>query len=318
MPTPLQPSADEPTGVVLDCDPGHDDAVALLLALAADEVDLRAVTTVAGNHTIDNVTRNARRLLTLADHTDVPLARGAARPLVRDQVIADHVHGETGLDGADLPAPAIEPIEDHAVDVIIEEAHRGGLTLVPVGPLTNVALALRTAPDIVDGIDRIVLMGGAVADGNITPAAEFNVFADPEAARIVFEADVRVTMVGLDVTRAARIGPDHIQAIRDMGSPVATAVADLFGFYVGFHQEQYGWDDVPVHDACAIAEVIEPGIVETQPRHVVVETVGDHTYGRTVVDIRRVTDELPNTDVGLDIDQERFFERLFSGLRAYE
>lgn len=313
-----RPSPADPAPVVLDCDPGHDDAVALLLALAADEIDLRAVTTVAGNHTIENVTHNACRLLTLADRTDVPIARGAARPLLREQVIADHVHGESGLDGAELPEPTVDPVDAHAVDVIIEEARRGGRTLVPVGPLTNVALALRTAPDIVDGLDRIVLMGGAVAEGNVTPSAEFNVFVDPEAARVVFEADVPVTMVGLDVTHAARITPDQIDAIREMGSPVAEAVGDLFGFYVGFHQEQYGWDAVPVHDACAVAEVIEPGVVETEHLHVAVETAGDHTAGRTVADVHGVTDEPPNTDVGMGIDRDRFFELLFAGLESYD
>lgn len=311
------PSPDDPTPIILDCDPGHDDALALLLALAADEIDLRAVTTVAGNHTIENVTRNAGQLLRLADRSDVPLAKGAGRPLVRDQVIADYVHGESGLDGAELPEP-IDAVDDHAVQVIVDHARQGGMTLVPVGPLTNVALALRTAPDIVDHLDRIVLMGGAVAEGNITPSAEFNVFADPEAASIVFDADVPVTMVGLDVTHAARITPEQVDELREIGSSVTEAVADLFGFYADFHADEYGWEAVPVHDACAVAEVIEPGIITTDHRHVSVETSGDHTIGRTVVDVHGVTDEPPNTDVGRDIDRDRFFELLFAGLKTYD
>lgn len=306
------------TDVILDCDPGHDDAVALLMAAQSDAVDLRAVTTVAGNHTIEKTTRNALSILTLAGRTDIPVTRGVSDPLVREQVIADHVHGESGLDGADLPEPAIEPIEEHAVDTIIEEAREcDGITLVSVGPLSNVAVALRKSPDLADELEQIVLMGGAVADGNITPAAEFNVFADPEAAYVVFESDVPITMVGLDATRKARVGLDRIDAIREMGSDVAIAVADLLEFTMDFHEEEFGWPDVPVHDACAIAEVIEPGILETEHVHVAVETRGELTYGRTVADIQGVTDKEPNVDVALDIDREAFFEMLTSTIEQY-
>ena len=305
------------TRVLLDCDPGHDDAIAMLLALASDEVDLTAITTVAGNQTLDKTTYNALRTLALADRTDVPVAAGMDRPLVRDQVIADYVHGESGLDGADLPEPETEPIDDHAVDVIVREARAGDLTLVPVGPLSNVAMALRRAPDITDTLDRIVLMGGAVGDGNITPSAEFNIFVDPEAANVVFGSDVPVTMVGLDVTRQARIGPDGTSKIRGMGSDVAVAVADLLEFFVRFHREEYGWESVPIHDALAVAEIADPGILETDHVHVGVETKGNLTYGRTVADVRGVTDEAPNADVALDVDRDAFFDVLFDALARY-
>lgn len=305
------------TRVLLDCDPGHDDAIALLLALANDGVDLEAVTTVAGNQTLEKTTRNALRTLALAGEADVPVAAGMDRPLVREQVIADYVHGESGLDGADLPQPAAEPVDDHAADVIAGEAAGGDLTLVPVGPLSNVALALRRTPGLEDDLDRIVLMGGAVADGNITPSAEFNIYADPEAAKVVFAADVPVTMVGLDVTRQARIGPEGIERIRGRGSDVAIAVADLLEFFVEFHREEYGWESVPIHDALALAHVIDPDVLETEHVHVDVETKGDLTYGRTVADVRGVTDEEPNAHVALDVDRDAFFDLLYDALASY-
>ncbi|HET7323841.1 MAG TPA: nucleoside hydrolase [Halococcus sp.] len=307
-----------PTDVILDCDPGHDDAIALLMGSQSDAINLRAVTTVAGNHVIEKTTRNALSVLTLAGRTDIPVARGMSGPLVREQVIADYVHGESGLDGTDLPEPTTEPIEEHAVDTLIEEARkRDGATLVPVGPLSNVAVALRKAPDLEDELERIVLMGGAIADGNITPAAEFNVFADPEAAHIVFESDIPVTMVGLDATRKARLDREQIDAIRERGSAVASAVADLLEYTVRFHEEEFGWTAVPVHDACAIAAVIAPGILETERMHVGIETRGELTYGRTVADVRGVTDNEPSVDVVLDIDSEAFFEMLISAIERY-
>jgi inosine-uridine nucleoside N-ribohydrolase len=305
------------TQVLLDCDPGHDDAIALLLALASDAVTLRGVTTVAGNQTLEKTTQNALTTLTLADRTDVPVVAGIDRPLVREQVLAEYVHGESGLDGADLPDPVVEAADDHAVDIIVEEARCGGLTLIATGPLSNVAFALRRAPDISDQLDRIVLMGGSVRDGNITPAAEFNIFADPETARVVFESDVPVVMVGLDVTRQARIGPDGIERIRDMRSEVAVAVADLLEFFAEFHREQYGWESLPIHDALAVAEVIKPGILETEHMHVGVETQGKLTYGRTVADIRGVTNKEPNAHVALDVDRDAFFDLLYDALKRY-
>jgi pyrimidine-specific ribonucleoside hydrolase len=312
------------TPVVIDCDPGHDDAVALLLAAQSDEIDLRAVTTVAGNQTLAKTTTNALKVLTLAGRTDVPVGSGCEEPLVREFVSEHDVHGESGLEGPDLDEPAFETVDENGVDLLIETIRESdeSIYLVPVGPLTNVAMAIKKAPDIVDGIERIVLMGGAVGEGNKTPVAEFNIYADPEAAEIVFDADVERTMIGLDVTRKARYSAAQFDEMRALGSDVAAVVADLFEFYLEFHNREFGWDSVPIHDACAIAAVISPDLVDTELVRVEVETDGLHTYGQTVCDMQNVWGRTgheaePNTDVGYDIDKEAFFELLLSELERY-
>jgi len=312
------------TDVILDCDPGHDDAIALLLALSAPDVTVRGVTTVAGNQTLAKTTRNALRVLALADRTDVPVASGMAEPMVRDLTIADHVHGESGLDGPDLPDPDADPAGDDAAAFIARTAAEAGaaadgdgLTLVPTGPLTNVGMLLKRYPEVESSLDRIVLMGGGMADGNVTPAAEFNVFVDLEAAALVFDADVPVTMVGLDATRAARLPADEFGTVRGLGSTVAEVVADLLEFFLEFHREEFGWDGVPIHDACAVAEVIDPGVVETAAMNVAVETGGGPADGETVCDRRGVTGRDPNAHVATGIDRERFLDLLLDGLRAY-
>ncbi|WP_121823053.1 nucleoside hydrolase [Halostella salina] len=307
------------TNVVLDVDPGHDDAIALLLALGHEAVEVDAVTTVAGNGTLPKTTRNARRVLALADRADVPVAAGMAEPLVRsDDVIATpEVHGESALDGPDLPEPDRDAVDDHAVDVIRDAAREGSVTLVPTGPLTNVATALRQYPAVEDGIDGIVLMGGAAGTGNYTPAAEYNILVDPEAAAVVFDADVPVTMVGLDVTRESRLGRADIERIRGFGDPVGPTVAAWLDYFIGWHEEQYGRESVPVHDALAVGAVIDPGLVETEHLHVAVETSGDHTLGRTVCDRYGVRDAEPNAHVALGVDRGGFVDLLCGTLEAY-
>ena len=313
-----------PKPVVIDCDPGHDDAVALLLAAQSDELGLRAVTTVAGNQTVEKTTTNALKVLTLAGRTDVPVAAGCEEPLVREFVSEHDVHGDSGLDGPELEEPAFETVDQHGVDLLIETVRESDVPvyLVPIGPLTNVAMAFRKAPDIVDDIERVVLMGGAVEEGNKTPVAEFNVYADAEAADIVFDADVDRTMVGLDVTRKARYSAARFDEMRALESEVADVVADLFEFYLEFHNRRFGWDSVPIHDACAVAEVISPGIVDTERARVEIETDGEHTYGQTVCDMQGVWDRTghkaePNADVGHDIDKDGFFELLLGELERY-
>lgn len=310
--------------VVMDCDPGHDDAVALLLAAKSDEIDLRAVTTVAGNQTLAKTTTNALKVLTLANRTDIPVAEGCKDPLFRDFVSEHDVHGDSGLEGPDLDEPAFNTVDEHGVDLIIKTIRKSDepVYLVPVGPLTNVAMALKKAPDIVNNIERIVLMGGAVEQGNKTPTAEFNIYADAEAAAVVFDADVDRTMVGLDVTRKARYSMERFDEMRMLGSEVAEVVAELFEFYLKFHNQRFGWESVPIHDACAVAEVISPGIVETERARVEIETDGEHTYGQTVCDLQDIWDRTshptePNTDVGLDINKEAFFDLLLSELERY-
>jgi len=306
------------TDVILDTDPGHDDAIALFLAAGHDGVDLQAVTAVAGNHTVENTARNARRLLTLVDRPDVPVARGCAAPLTRELTIADYVHGETGIDGPDLPPPEVELDDRHAVDLLVDTVRENdGVTLVPVGPLTNIAMALKKAPDIAEGIDEIVLMGGAIAEGNITPSAEFNIYVDPEAAAVVFDADVPTTMVGLDVTHEARVSGEYIRTLDDLESRVGEVTAELLDFASQYYEEVHGWSSYPIHDAVAVGQVIDDDIVTTERMTVDVETAGEVTDGRTVCDVVGVVDRPANASVGTGLDRERFLDLLESTLAAY-
>jgi inosine-uridine nucleoside N-ribohydrolase len=304
-----------PTPIVLDCDPGHDDAIALLLAVASPELELLGVTTTYGNQTIDKTTANALRVLELAGRTDVPVARGAAQPLARPLAVAAHVHGESGLDGPSLPPATLEPVPPGAVDWLAGAIATSAepVTLVPTGPLTNVARYLEQHGTA--GIRRIVLMGGAIAEGNMTPAAEFNVWADPEAAQIVFDADLDVTMIGLDVTHRALLTTATAGQLRALGH-VGTFVADLVEFFKRYHEETYGWDGAPIHDAVAVAHVVRPGLVETRRRNVEVELESDLCLGRTVVDLWRRTEREPNADVGVDLDVDGFFALLFERILA--
>ncbi len=298
-----------PTPIVLDCDPGHDDAIALLLALGSPELELLGVTTTYGNQTLEKTTANALRVLELAGRTDVPVAVGAAAPLERELVVAAHVHGESGLDGPALPSPSVEPVADDAVEWIagaVADA-AGPVTLVPTGPLTNVARYL--AVHGTDGLQRIVLMGGAIAEGNMTPAAEFNIWADPEAAHAVFHSGLDVTMIGLDVTHKAVTGPEVQRRLREAGS-IGVFVAELVDFFTVYHRETYGWDGAPIHDAVAVAHVLRPGLVETVARNVEVERESELCRGRTVVDLWRRTGRPANAHVGVDLDTDAFFDLL--------
>jgi len=298
-----------PTPIVLDCDPGHDDAIALLLALGSPELEVLGVTTTYGNQTVEKTTANALRVLELAGRTDVPVARGASQPLSRPLAVAAHVHGDSGLDGPTLPPPSIEPARTEAVDWVAETIARAEtpVTLVPTGPLTNVARYLDAHGTT--GVDRIVLMGGAIAEGNMTPAAEFNVWADPEAAQIVFDADLDVTMIGLDVTHKAVTGPDVQRRLRESGS-IGVFVAELIDFFTVYHRQTYGWEGAPIHDAVAVAHLIRPGLVETKLRNVEVEQVSELCRGRTVVDLWQRTERRPNAHVGVDLDGAAFLDLL--------
>jgi inosine-uridine nucleoside N-ribohydrolase len=301
------------TPILLDCDPGHDDAIALLLALASPEVELLGVTTVAGNQTLDKTTANAIRVLEFSGHTEIQVAAGADRPLLRAPYVAAEVHGETGLDGPDLPPPQREPVAQHAVDFLAERIRSSErpVTLIPTGPLTNVALMLALHPDARP--ERIVLMGGAIAEGNVTPAAEFNIWCDPEAAARVFSSGLDVTMVGLDVTHKALFTPAH--ADRLVGR-VGEMVAELLRFYGNFHRKVYGFEGSPIHDAVAVAQVLDSGLVETVDRNVEIDTESELCRGRTVVDLWRRTTREPNVHVGLDIDSEGFLELLIERLNS--
>jgi inosine-uridine nucleoside N-ribohydrolase len=304
-----------PTPILLDCDPGHDDAIALLLALASPELELLGVTSVAGNQTLDKTTANAIRVLEFAGRSDIPVAAGADRPLVREQFVASYVHGETGLDGPDLPPPQSAPVDRHAADFLadkIREAN-GSVTLVPVGPLTNVALMLALHPDARP--ERIVLMGGAVAEGNVTPAAEFNIWADPEAAARVFASGIDVTMVGLDVTHKALFTTAHIGRL---AGRVGEMVTELLRFYDKFHRDVYGFDGSPIHDAVAVAHVLRPELIETLHRNVEIDVESELCRGRTVVDVWRRTERKPNCHVAVDIDAEGFLDLLIERINSLQ
>jgi inosine-uridine nucleoside N-ribohydrolase len=295
--------------VILDCDPGHDDAIALLLALASPEVELLGVTTVHGNQTLAKTTANALRVLDLAGRSDIAVAAGADRPLLRELTVASHVHGDSGLDGPALPAASRAPLDEGAVEFMLRTiaASPVPVTLVPTGPLTNVALLLERTGGA--NVARIVLMGGSIAEGNMTPAAEFNIWADPEAAAVVFRAGIDTTMIGLDVTHRAVTTPALQERLRSTGA-TGSFVADLVDFFTVFHRETYGWDGAPIHDAVAAAHVIRPGIVTTIRCNVEVELESDLCRGRTVVDRWRRTDREPNAHVGIDLDTGAFFDLL--------
>lgn len=296
--------------ILLDCDPGHDDMVAIMVALAHPGINLRGITTVAGNQTGDKTAINAAKVLTLCRATDVPLVRGSDVPIVRPLTIAASIHGVSGLDGADLPDPEIEPRAGHAVDflesVLMES--ETPITLVPTGPLTNIGLLLRKQPKVREKIERICLMGGAVREANFTPGAEFNIFVDPEAAQIVFESGIPITMVGLDVTNRAMLSMGDIDAITARGGPASRIVGPLLRFFAGTYEEVFGISGAALHDALAMLAAVEPDVITTEKYHVDIETAGTHTRGQTVVDLFGVGGGEPNADVAMDLNLERFKE----------
>jgi purine nucleosidase len=300
--------------IIIDCDPGQDDALAILLALGSpEEIELLAVTAVAGNVPLALTEKNARELVALAERTDVPVYAGADRPLVRDLVTAEFVHGETGLDGAELPEPTSPLAEGHAALAIVDILRRepeGAVTLCPVGPLTNIALALRLAPDIAPRIKAIVLMGGAIGLGNITPAAEFNIYVDPHAADVVFRSGVPIVMHGLDVTHKALVSPSRLAAIQTIGSPISEAAVGLLTFYNKFDQAKGEGRGAPLHDPCAIAYVMRPDLFQGRRCHVAIEIAGEASMGRTLVDWRERTDKPVNAFVVDRIDADGFFALL--------
>ena len=300
--------------VIIDCDPGHDDALAILLALASpDELEVLALTVVAGNVPLALTEKNARKVCELAGRPDLPVYAGCARPLVRDLVTAEYVHGKTGLDGPELPEPRMPLARGHAVAAIVEmlRAHAPGtVTLCPTGPLTNIATALCKAPDVVPRIKEIVLMGGAIGLGNITPAAEFNIYVDPHAAEVVFDAGVPLVMLGLDVTHQALLTPDRLQAIRELGTPLSRTAVELLEFYSVYDQTRRGRVGAPLHDPCVIAYLLDPALFGGRACHVAIETQGEHTLGRTVVDWSRRTHHAPNATVIDEIEADGFFALL--------
>ena len=301
-----------PLPMLLDCDPGHDDMVAILLAAGAPEIDLRAITTVAGNGTLEAVTRNALLTLDLGGIVGVPVAAGAAGPLLGPLQTAPQVHGESALDGAELGEPRGAAVEATAVELMAEvlRAATEPVALVAVGPLTNVALLLRTHPELREAIGRIVAMGGSAGAGNVAPLAEFNVLCDPEAAHVVLHSGVDVTLCPLDVTHQALAAPEVLAGLTALGTPLARTVVELLGFFADRYRELWGFVAAPVHDPVAVACVLDPGLVGTERVNVEVELRGEHTRGATVIDRAHVTGRAPNAEVAFDLDAAGFWRRV--------
>ncbi|MFM5016216.1 pyrimidine-specific ribonucleoside hydrolase RihA [Aeromonas veronii] len=307
--------------VILDCDPGHDDAIALILALASPELKVLAVTTSAGNQTPDKTLNNALRILTLLGRDDIPVAAGAPKPLARELIIADNVHGESGLDGPKLPDPAFAPQAMTGIELMAKCLRESPqpVTLVPTGPLTNIALLLAAHPELKGKIARIVLMGGAAGAGNWTPAAEFNIYVDPEAADMVFKSGIPITMCGLDVTHEAQVMDEDIERVRAITNPVAQCVAGLLDFFMIYHRDpKWGFAGAPLHDPCTIAWLLAPELFHGVECRVDIETRGEHTVGMTVVDRYGLTGKPANALVLLGLDRPGFIDLLVTRLRAFD
>jgi len=301
--------------VIIDCDPGQDDAIAILLALASgEEIDLLGITTVAGNVPLALTESNARRICELAKRTDVKVYAGASRPLMRKLVTAEWIHGKSGLDGANLPDPTMPLQDQHAVDFIIDTclaADDKSITICPIGPMTNVALAFMKEPAVIPKIAQIVCMGGAVKEyGNTTPAAEFNIYEDPQAAKIVLDAGIDFVMMPLDVTHKALVTVDRLKRLKDLNSPVGDVCDGMLDYFNRFDMTKYGFEGGPLHDPCTIAYLIDPTLFSGRKVHLDIEVISELTMGKTVADWWNVNDKEPNAFVCNDLNVEGFFDLL--------
>jgi len=304
--------------IILDCDPGHDDAIAIMLAGNNPAIDLLAITTVAGNQTLDKITVNALHLVQHLE-LDVPVYAGMSGPLVREQVVAENIHGVSGLDGPVFGELKTELQAEHAVNYIVETlmASDGDIALVPVGPLTNIATAMRMEPGILPKIQEIVLMGGAYGTGNFTPSAEFNVFADPEAAYIVFSSGVKITMMGLDITDQTVCTPTIIERMEAFGNKAGKLFGDIMRFTLHSQYVAYGLEAGPVHDVTSVAYLINPDLFTTQDMYVEVDINRGPCYGRTVCDILNTMKKTPNVTVGMAVDLPKFWDLVAESVAAY-
>jgi len=307
------------TKIILDCDPGHDDMMAIMLAAASDDLELLGITTVAGNQTGPKTFENARKVITLLG-LDVPLARGADRPIVRELITAPQIHGASGLDGAELPGADAPYLDCHAVDFIIDTVKASGekITLVPTGPLTNIGLALIKAPEIKENIKEIVLMGGAVYDSNMTPGSEFNIFVDPEAAREVFLCGLPITMVGLDVTNKSLMSFAQADEMIGWGGRISSVVGPLMKFFAQANLDYFGINGAPIHDALTVATLINPDVVEFEDWFVDVETKGELTRGQTVADVYKVTGNEPNCKVAMKVNNDLFMSIMMDAIKTLD
>lgn len=304
--------------IILDCDPGHDDAVAILLAAREPSLELLGVTVVAGNQTLENTQRNARNVLQWVG-SDVPVYAGCSGPMVRDKVIAGDIHGSTGLDGPVFPPLHKELEPEHAVQFLIRTLldSPGDITVVTTGPMTNLAMALRLEPRIAEKIARIVLMGGSITNGNVTPAAEFNILADAEAASVCFRSGRPITMVGLDVTRRVLCYPEIVERMGRIGNPASELFVALMEHFCKTQKAIFGWEGGPLHDPVTIASLIDPQLLTLKPMNVQIDIRSTQSYGRTNCDAFGYLRLPPTADVAVDIDVPRFWDIVERGLRRY-
>ena len=305
--------------IILDCDPGHDDAVAIMLAAINPKIELLGITVVAGNQKLEKTVNNA---LKVCNHLnlDVPVYSGMSRPMIREQLIADDIHGETGLDGPKFEELKIKAEDKHAVNFIIDTLMNSDekITLVPTGPLTNIGMAIRFEPRIIEKINRIVLMGGSYQLGNMTPAAEFNILADPDAAHIVFSSGVKVVMMGLDLTRQASATKEVVEKIKSLNNKASKLFVDLMEFFAASQKNVFGWSAPPVHDPTTIAYIIDPECIEVKPMFCEIELWSERSYGRTLCDYFGILKKEPNVDVAVKLDFERFWNLIYENLKLYD
>lgn len=306
------------TPIIIDCDPGVDDAIALLLAFASPELNILGITTVAGNVPLTLTQSNARKICEVAQRIDIPVYAGCPRPILQVPQTAEEIHGKTGLDGADLPEPTLPLQSEHAVSFLIQTLERATtpITLATLGPLTNVAIALIQAPQIACNISSIVMMGGAITLGNITPAAEFNLYADPHAADVVFRSGIPITLLSLDVTHQVLTTPDRLANIRAIASPVGQTAADLLSFYGQLDCDRYEMPGAPLHDPNVIAYLLQPQLYSGKPCHVAVEISSPQSMGQTIVDVWGATEQPPNATVIQTVEAEGFYQLLTKRLRT--
>ncbi|HBZ09649.1 MAG TPA: nucleoside hydrolase [Bacillus bacterium] len=301
--------------IILDCDPGHDDAIAILLAAGNPNIELVGITTVAGNAEVDKTTKNALKVCEIAG-TDVPVYKGCAHPLIRRRETAPSIHGDSGMDGPVLPEPERTSTDVHAVDFIIQKLMESDrdVSLVPVAPLTNIAMAMRKEPAILSKIQEIVLMGGGTF-GNWTPAAEFNIFVDAEAAKVVFESGVPITMMGLDLTHQALATAEVCRRIAQIDNHAGMFVSELLEFFRQTYHDVFGFEHPPVHDVCSVAYCIDPSVVKTKKVRVDIETKGEFTYGMTAVDLLGTTCREPNVNFAVELDHTKFWNLVIQALK---
>ena len=305
--------------IILDCDPGHDDAVAIMLAAINPKIELLGITVVAGNQKLEKTVNNA---LKVCNHLnlDVPVFSGMSRPMIREQLIADDIHGETGLDGPKFEELKIKAEDKHAVNFIIDTLMNSDekVTLVPTGPLTNIGMAIRFEPRIIEKINRIVLMGGSYQLGNMTPAAEFNILADPDAAHIVFSSGVKIVMMGLDLTRQASATKEVVEKIKSLNNKASKLFVDLMEFFAASQKNVFGWSAPPVHDPTTIAYIIDPECIEVKPMFCEIELWSEKSYGRTLCDYFGILKKEPNVDVAVKLDFDRFWNLVYENLKLYD